>query len=145
MPKINRMICLEYKIWEDAKKLNLNVSGVCEDALAAKVQELQPTDDKTDFKEHQEKYVDAWDSQGIVKAQKQRGEVEKWARETEDKCIHENRELWNQAYRILRDKNELPIDSVERVRKKEAMFEELKRLEKEKTGRDNENDNECKN
>ena len=123
MPKIVRSISLDYIVWEQAKKLKLNVSGICEDALAAKTKELSSKDSP---------YSDAWNAQAANDAVKQRAVAEKWARETEAKCIAISRELWNQSYKMLKEQNDLPDDAVERVKKREALFIELRRLEKEK-------------
>ena len=127
MPKIVRTISIEYLTWEQAKKLNLNISGICEDALTAKVKELSP---KTSTK-----YADAWNALAVNDAVKQRAVAEKWARETEAQCIAVSRELWNQSYRMLKEQNDLPDDAVERVKKREALFVELRRLEREKKER----------
>jgi len=120
MTKIVRSISIEYAIWENAKKLGLNLSKIAEDAIMDTIKTKQPS-------EFEEIDTNAWLASADMAIQNQAVEVIRAARETEKKCVEESRELWNETYQILKEQKVLPESVIARVKMRAGLFEQLKR------------------
>ena len=129
MTKIQRMVTIDYKVWEKARELNLNVSAVCEEALFKEVNKAK----LSPFEQKKKVVNEAWEAQGKQVQEAQAVSEMKWAKEKEKECIAVNRDLWNETYRILKDRGTLPLPNnpVARVKVRAELFEVLRKGEVE--------------
>lgn len=116
MTKTITTVYVDADVLAQIKDLRINISQFVEAAFVAEIERRKGTSDA-------EKEV----LEEVFKQQEKAVELMKKAQELEEVCASEDRELWNETYKILKEANKLPpINTPERVFVRVELFGELK-------------------